>query len=228
MIAADDRNRLPPCPCAVRLLQVASTVGSRKPGTAASTQGLQQRAPRSLHLRWADRPLFIWLYRRCPRVLDAITIVRPETIVRWHRMGFAAHWRWKSRPLGGRPRIGKAVRDLIRRMSFENPLWGAPKIHGELLKLGMGADQFQRRSSNANGLCWGTSAQPADVITSSQVHSSYLARARISEFESYHPSLRFYAHVEKPRYSARRQRKTCNPDAMIFAVSTYSERCMSW
>ena len=97
---------------------------------------LQQRAPRRLHLRWADRALFIWLYRRCPRILDAVTIVRPETVVRWHRMGFAAYWRWKSRPRGGRPRIGKEVRDLIRRMSIENPLWGAPKIHGELLKLG--------------------------------------------------------------------------------------------
>jgi len=83
---------------------------------------LQQRAPRRLHLRWADRALFIWLYRRCPRILDAVTIVRPETVVRWHRMGFAAYWRWKSRPRGGRPRIGKEVRDLIRRMSFENPL----------------------------------------------------------------------------------------------------------
>jgi hypothetical protein len=51
---------------------------------------LRQRAPRRLHLRWADRALFIWLHRRCPRILDAITIVRPETVVRWHRMGFAA------------------------------------------------------------------------------------------------------------------------------------------
>src|ERR1700687_4482248 len=57
---------------------------------------VQQRAPHCLHLRWADRALFIWLYRRCPRILDAITIIRPETIVRWHRMGFAAYWRWKS------------------------------------------------------------------------------------------------------------------------------------
>jgi hypothetical protein len=57
--------------------------------------------------------------------------------VRWHRMGFAAYWRWKSRSAGGRPQIGKEVRDLIRRMSFENPLWGAPKIRGELLKLGI-------------------------------------------------------------------------------------------
>src|SRR6266404_9505890 len=65
---------------------------------------LQQRAPRRrLHLRWVDRALFIWLYRRRPRILDAITIVRPETVVRWHRMGFAA--RWRSRSPGGRPRI---------------------------------------------------------------------------------------------------------------------------
>src|SRR2546421_12117528 len=88
---------------------------------------LQQRAPRRLYLRWADRALFVWLYRRCPRILDAITIVRPETVVRWHRMGFAAYWRWKSRALGGRPRISKEGRELIRRMSFENPPWGATK-----------------------------------------------------------------------------------------------------
>jgi hypothetical protein len=98
---------------------------------------LQQRTPHRLYLRWADRALFIWLYRRCPRILEAITIVRPETVVRWHRKGFAAHWRWKVRSRGGRPPIAKEVRDLIRRMSFENPLWGATKIHGELLKLGI-------------------------------------------------------------------------------------------
>src|SRR5438445_11344174 len=86
---------------------------------------LRQRAPRRLHLRWADRALFIWLYRRCPRILDAITIVRPETVVRWHRAGFAAYWRWKSRSPGGRPRIDNAVRDLIRSMSLDNPLWRA-------------------------------------------------------------------------------------------------------
>ena len=102
---------------------------------------LQQRAPRRVHLHWASRALFIWLYRCCPRILDAITIVRPETVVRWHRMGFAAYWRWKSRSPGGRPRIGKEVRDLIRRMSFENPLWGAPRIHGELLRLGIDVAQ---------------------------------------------------------------------------------------
>jgi hypothetical protein len=99
---------------------------------------LQRRTPRRrLHLRWIDRALFIWLYRRYPRILDAMSIVRPETVVRWHRKGLARYWRWKSRSPGGRPRIAREVRDLIRRMSFENSLWGASKIHGELLKLGI-------------------------------------------------------------------------------------------
>jgi len=82
-------------------------------------------------------------------------ILRPETIVRWHRKGFSAFWRWKSRPLGGRPQIDKELRDLIRRMSFENPLWGAPHIHGELLKLGFDVAQStvhgtEARSTVAN------------------------------------------------------------------------------
>jgi hypothetical protein len=98
---------------------------------------LQQRMPRRVHLRWADRAVFIWLYRRYPRILDAITIFRLDTVVRWHRMGVSAYWRRKSRSHGGRPRIDKEVRDLIRRISFENSLWGATKIHGELLKLGV-------------------------------------------------------------------------------------------
>ena len=103
---------------------------------------LQQRAPRRrLHLRWIDRALFIWLYRRYPRILDALSIVRPETVVRWHRKGFTGYWRWKSRSPGGRPRIAREVRELIRRMSFENSLWGATKIHGELLKLGIAVAQ---------------------------------------------------------------------------------------
>jgi transposase InsO family protein len=103
---------------------------------------LQQRTPRRrLHLRWIDRALFIWLYRRYPRILNAMRIVRPETVVRWHRKGFTGYWRWKSRSPGGRPRIAREVRELIQRMSFENSLWGAPRIHGELLKLGFEVGQ---------------------------------------------------------------------------------------
>ena len=102
---------------------------------------IHRRAPRRLSMTWGDRALFVWLYRGFPFILDAITIVRPETVVRWHRMGFASFWRWKSRLRGGRPRINKEARELIRRISFENPLWGAPKIHGELLKLGIDVAQ---------------------------------------------------------------------------------------
>ena len=102
---------------------------------------IHRRAPRRLSMTWGDRALFVWLHRGFPSILDAITIVRPETVVRWHRMGFAFFWRWKSRLRGGRPRINKEARELIRRISFENPLWGAPKIHGELLKLGIDVAQ---------------------------------------------------------------------------------------
>ncbi len=83
-----------------------------------------------------DRLFFIQLYRWFPSVLAAITIVRPETIVRWHRAGFRSYWHWKSRSRGGRPQIETELCALIRRMSIENPLWGAPRIHGELFKLG--------------------------------------------------------------------------------------------
>jgi transposase InsO family protein len=83
-----------------------------------------------------DRLFFILLYRWFPSVLKALIIIRPQTIVRWHQAGFRRYWRWKSRSLGGRPRIDTGLRALIRKMSIDNPLWGAPRIHGELLKLG--------------------------------------------------------------------------------------------
>jgi len=84
----------------------------------------------------SDRWFLIQLYRWFPLILKVLTIIRPETLVRWHRAGFRCYWRWKSRPRGGRPQIEKDLRELIRKMSIENPLWGAPRIHGELLKLG--------------------------------------------------------------------------------------------
>jgi transposase InsO family protein len=83
-----------------------------------------------------DRWFFIQMYRWFPSILQVLTIIRPETLVRWHRAGFRYYWRWKSRSLGGRPQIETELRALIRQMSMENPLWGAPRIHGELLKLG--------------------------------------------------------------------------------------------
>ena len=96
----------------------------------------------------SDRLFFIQLYRWFPAILKAMTIIRPETLVRWHRAGFRRYWRWKSRNLGGRPRIDASLRALIRLMSIENVLWGAPRIHGELLKLGFAVAQ----STVANGM----------------------------------------------------------------------------
>src|SRR6202163_4281713 len=84
----------------------------------------------------SDRWFFIQLYCWFPSILKVLTVIRPETLVRWHRAGFRSYWRWKSRSLGGRPQIDSDLRALIRRISVENSLWGAPRIHGELLKLG--------------------------------------------------------------------------------------------
>ncbi len=98
-------------------------------------------ARKRVRLCRSDRLLFIWLYRLWPGVLDLIVIVQPETVVRWHRGGFKAFWRLKSRGAPGRPRIPKEIRDLIRKVSLANPLWGAPRIHGELLKVGIDVAQ---------------------------------------------------------------------------------------
>src|SRR5262249_58385074 len=97
---------------------------------------LRRQASTRPSLTAADRLLFVWLCRLFPSLRGAITIVQPDTVLRWHRSGFRLYWRWKSRSRGGRPKIPVEVRSLIRRMSEENPLWGAPRIHGELLKLG--------------------------------------------------------------------------------------------
>src|SRR3974390_2191720 len=83
-----------------------------------------------------DRLFFVQLYRWFPSIRQVLTIVRPETLIRWHRLGFRCYFRWELRSRGGRPRIESELCALIRRMSIENPLWGAPRIHGELLKLG--------------------------------------------------------------------------------------------
>jgi transposase InsO family protein len=102
---------------------------------------LRRRVRGRVQLTNGDRLFLVLLYRWFPSVLRAITIIRPETLVRWHRSGFRRYWRWKSRSLGGRPKIDADLRALIRQMSAENLLWGAPRIHGELLKLGFEVTQ---------------------------------------------------------------------------------------
>src|SRR5450759_3905498 len=102
---------------------------------------LQRTRPRRLRRAKADRWLWVGLSRIWTGGRTALVIVKPETVIGWHRRGFRLFWTWKSRRRTGRPTVPRDVRTLIRTMSDANPLWGAPRIHGELLKLGMEVGQ---------------------------------------------------------------------------------------
>jgi putative transposase len=97
-----------------------------------------QRSTRSrrVHLNAADRLLWVWLSSLWSGWKPVLVIVKPETVIAWHRRGFRLYWNWKSRHPQGRPCVSREVIDLIRKMSLANPRWGAPRIHGELVKLG--------------------------------------------------------------------------------------------
>ena len=122
---------------------------------------LRRKSRKRYVFRPFDRLVFVGLYRLAPGILDALAIVRPETVVRWHRAGFRSFWRWRSGQRGGRPSVPLEIRRLIRDMSLANPLWGASRIHGELLKLGIDVGQTsvakymaRRRGGPPQG--WGT------------------------------------------------------------------------
>src|ERR1700720_1601213 len=103
---------------------------------------LRRQRPGRPKLFRADRLLWVWLSRISPQALHVMVLVKPATVLQWHRKGFRLYWRWKSgsgHP--GRPKTPRETRDLIRKMSIANPLWGAPRIHGELLKLGIVVSQ---------------------------------------------------------------------------------------
>ena len=102
-----------------------------------------QRSSRGhkLRLRWTDRVLWVWLSRLWNDWRSALLIVKPETVIAWHRRGFQLYWRRKSRRSDGRPTVSAEIRNLIRQMSLANPRWGAPRIHGELLKIGIEVSQ---------------------------------------------------------------------------------------
>jgi transposase InsO family protein len=123
---------------------------------------LQRQVRGRVQFTNSDRLFFLQLYRWSPSMVKAMTIIRPETLVRWHRAGFRRYWRWKSRNLGGRPPVDAGLRVLIRRMSMENMLWGAPRIRGELLKLGFAVAQstvakyMARTDGRPAGQSWGT------------------------------------------------------------------------
>jgi len=102
---------------------------------------LRRKVKGRVPLTNGDRWFFVQLNRWFPSILGSLVVIRPETLIRWHRTGFRLYWRWKSRSQGGRPRIDADLRALIRQMSIANPIWGAPRIHGELLKLGFDVAQ---------------------------------------------------------------------------------------
>jgi len=141
-----------------------SSPGRRAPRARvwATKEVNEQRKVRGrVHFTNSDRLFFIQLYRWFPSILKAMSIIRPETLVRWHRAGIRRYWRCKSRSVGGRPQINADLRVLIRRMSVENLLWGAPRIHGELLKLGFALAQstvakYMTKKGDPSGQSWGT------------------------------------------------------------------------
>jgi hypothetical protein len=111
------------------------------------TLALRQK-PLRIRLRGSDRAFLVWMVRLWPSLLHTVHVVQPETILRWHRAGVRVFWRWKSWNRAGRPKIDRELRELIRRISMENSLWGASRIHGELLKLGYEVAQ----STVSNGM----------------------------------------------------------------------------
>src|SRR6266852_3412407 len=100
---------------------------------------LRRQRPGRPRLFAIDRLLWVWRYRVWPRCPEVMVLVKPATVIQWHRQGFRRYWRWRSR--SGRPSVDREVRKLIRQMSTANPLWGAPRIHGELIKLGIEVSQ---------------------------------------------------------------------------------------
>src|SRR5437588_6769008 len=111
---------------------------------------LQRRVRGRVQLTNWDRLFLVMLYRWFPSVLKVITIIRPETLVRWHRAGFRRYWHWKSRSLAGRPQIDADLRALIRRMSADNPLWGAPRIPWRAAQARLRGRSVLRRLSRAS------------------------------------------------------------------------------
>jgi transposase InsO family protein len=102
---------------------------------------LRRGKPTRLPFLASNKWMLGWVCRLFPNARQALSIVRPDTVMRWHRAGFRSYWRWKSRGWPGRPRVSAEIRKLIREMSIANPLWGAPRLHGELLKLGIDIGQ---------------------------------------------------------------------------------------
>jgi len=151
-------QRLDDCPAAREPGRAMSLVldlfGALRPSLRTRTDlalenlVLRRRRPKRPQFGRLDRLFWVWLSHQWARWREALHVVRPETVIRWHRQGFRAFWTWKShRGRVGRPRVSSELADLVRTMALANPLWGGPRIHGELLKLGLEVSQrgFSRR-----------------------------------------------------------------------------------
>jgi hypothetical protein len=141
MLAGDGRPLHTDLVCLLSAVAVAGFIGSRETGAPAPIERAPPEVPARVAFSGFDRMVFAGLYALAPNGLDALRIVKTATVIRWHRAGFRPYWRWKSRSRGGRPRIPAEIRQLIRDTGTANPLWGAPRIHGELLKLGIEVGQ---------------------------------------------------------------------------------------
>jgi len=120
---------------------------------------LHRKVPTRPQLKSADRWLWVVLARLWSNWRSGLVIVKPETVVAWHRQGFRLYWTWRSRRRLGRPKIDTEVREMIRRMTRANPLWGAPRIHGQVLKLGIEVSQgtvakYMVRSPTPSSQSW--------------------------------------------------------------------------
>src|SRR6266550_3777853 len=118
---------------------------------------LRRHSPQRQTFSAMDRLIFAGLYRLAPTVLNALAVLKPDTVISWHRAGFRLYWRWRSRRRGGRPKVSDEIQGLIRRLAEENPDWGAPKVHGEMLKLGFVVSErivarYLRRMRRRGGL----------------------------------------------------------------------------
>ena len=126
---------------------------------------LRRANPKRLRFASIDRLILGGICRPFPKIYDTLAIVRPDTVIRWHRASFRLYWRWRSRRCCGRPTVSLEIRLLVREMSIVNPLWGAPRIHGELLKLGIdvGQTSVDRKSTRLNSSHRSLSRMPSSA-----------------------------------------------------------------
>jgi len=119
----------------INLFKSRQTLATENLALRYQLQILKRQHPRPA-LRGIDRHILVWFSQKLTRWRDVICVVRPSTLLGWHRTGFRLYWRLKTRS-NGRPCASRETRDLIRKISLENPLWGSPRIQGELSKLGI-------------------------------------------------------------------------------------------